>query len=125
MKVILWMLDRPIRGLIESILNEADYDVSLANDQTMTQEDRTLKNWGLLILEMEVMIHDTHSIIPFLERLRRLGSCRVLILSKPEYSPLIRKNELKIDHLVDHILRFPLDKYELLDNVKRYLKHNQ
>jgi DNA-binding response OmpR family regulator len=123
MKVTLWMLDRPIRGLIQSFLIENGYDVSLVNDQSLNfEEAEALKYFRLLIIEMDVIVNQAHNTIPLLEKLRELNNCKVLILSRREYYPIIRNNKLKVDQLADHIINFPVDKYELLANVERYLK---
>lgn len=123
MKITLWMLDHLIRGLIEPLLIENGYDVSLVDDQSSNfEEDGALKSLQLLIIEMDVIVNQADNTVPLLEKLRGSNNCKILILSKPEYYPMIRNNDLKVTQFADHIISYPTDKYELLGNVERYLK---
>ncbi|MCP5094756.1 MAG: hypothetical protein GY943_04310 [Chloroflexi bacterium] len=120
-KLILWMLDQSMRDLIVSELTEADYDISLINNQMLSHLEKGLENWGLLILDMEVL-RQTNKAMLLLKKLRKTHECKVILLSRPDFYPLIRNNEFEAGQLTDHTLFFPLDKYELLENVKRYFR---
>ena len=123
MRVTLWMLDHSLRGLIEPILTENGYDVGLVDDlSSNVEEDEALRGLQLLIIEMDVIVNQADNIVPLLERLRDSNNCKMLILSRREYYPMIKNNELKVTQFVDHIINLPLDKYELLGNVERYLQ---
>jgi DNA-binding response OmpR family regulator len=119
-KIVLWVPDQALQSQIKSILNEAGYEVTLTDKQILTGND--IENWEILILHMEV-IQQTNDIFPFLSKVRRVSKCKVLILSERQFYPLIGNDRLGIDQWVDWVLYFPIDKDELLGNVRRYLGH--
>jgi hypothetical protein len=119
-KIVLWIPDQALQNQIKSILNEADYEVTLIDKQILTGNG--MENWEMLILHTDVF-QQTNEVASFLSRVRNVSRCKVLILSERQFYPLIGHNKLGIDQWVDWVLYFPLDKYELLGNVRRYLGH--
>lgn len=72
-------------------MTENGYDVGLVDDQSSNvEEDEALRGLQLLIIEMDVIVNQADNIVPLLERLRDSNNCKMLILSRREYYPMIK-----------------------------------
>ena len=120
-KIMLWIPNQSIQELVKAVLIETKYNVTLVDNQSFQGDSLYLENFALFLLDMEVYLEQTDLLIPFIAKFRRLANGKVVILSKPEFYPIVQKNELQIHQLADHVLFYPIDKYELLENVKRYV----
>jgi DNA-binding NtrC family response regulator len=120
-EIILWLSEQTERSLIGSFFTEAGYDFSFVDSQAMSLEARELENWKLLFIDVETA-QQTDGMVAFLEKLRRLNNCKVVVLSKSEFYPLIREGQFKIDHLWDNIIFYPISNEELIGDVRRYLE---
>jgi hypothetical protein len=117
-KIALWIPDQVLRIQINTILSGAGYLTTLIEEQSFTNDN--MENWDALILHTDIL-QQNNDIASLLDRVHHVSKCKVLILSEREFYPLIGKNEWGIDQWVDWVLYFPIDKDELVINVRRYL----